>query len=73
MQRSVVNRVESRASQSNAALLAPAVAPRSAFRPNLMLNGALAVVVGLMLGVALVMLREMTDRRVRMCTELAAS
>ncbi len=46
MQRSVVNRVESRASQSNAALLAPAVAPRRAFRPNLPLNGALAVVVG---------------------------
>jgi uncharacterized protein involved in exopolysaccharide biosynthesis len=71
MQRSVVNRVESRASQANAALLAPAVAPRRAFRPNLLLNGALAVVVGLMLGVALVMLREMTDRRVHSVQDLA--
>lgn len=71
MQRSVVSRVESRASQSNAALLNPAVAPRRAFRPNLLLNGALAVVVGLMLGVGLVMLREMTDRRVHSVQDLA--
>jgi succinoglycan biosynthesis transport protein ExoP len=71
MQRSVVNRVESRASQSNAALLNPAVAPRRAFRPNLLLNGLLAVVVGVMLGVALVMLREMTDRRVHSVQDLA--
>jgi polysaccharide biosynthesis transport protein len=71
MQRSVVNRVESRASQSNAALLNPAVAPRRAFSPNLLLNGALAVVVGLMLGLALVMLREMTDRRVHSVQDLA--
>jgi succinoglycan biosynthesis transport protein ExoP len=70
-QRSVSNRVESRASQANAAVLNPALVPRRAYRPNIPLNLALAAVVGLMLGVAVVMLREMTDRRVHSVQELA--
>jgi uncharacterized protein involved in exopolysaccharide biosynthesis len=70
-QRFVVNQVESRASQANAALLNPAVAPRRPHRPNIALNLALAAVVGVMLGIAMVMLREMTDRRVHSVQELA--
>ena len=71
MQRFVVNQVESRASQANAALLNPATRPQRPHRPDLMLNLALALVVGLMLGLGLVMAREMTDRRVHSVLELA--
>jgi len=65
MQRAVVSQVESRASQTNVALLNPAVAPRRPFRPKVALNIALSVLVGTMLGMGLVILMEMFDRRVR--------
>jgi chain length determinant protein EpsF len=65
MQRAVVSQVESRASQTNVALLSPAIAPRKPSRPKLVLNIALSVVVGMMLGIGLVILMEMFDRRVR--------
>ena len=65
MQRAVVSQVESRASQTNVALLNPAVAPRTPFGPKVALNIALSVLVGTMLGMGLVILMEMLDRRVR--------
>ncbi|HTQ35397.1 MAG TPA: GNVR domain-containing protein [Steroidobacteraceae bacterium] len=71
MQRRVVNQVQSRASQADAALLNAAVLPQRPHSPNLPLNLALAALVGVMLGVGLVMLREMTDRRIHSGWEIA--
>lgn len=65
MQRSVVSQVEGRASQSNAALLNPAVAPHRPSHPRMALNIALSVVVGTMLGLGMAVLMEFLDRRVR--------
>ncbi len=70
MQRSVVSQVESRASKSNVTLLNPAVAPRRPYRPRIAFNIALSVVVGTMLGIGIVMLMEMFDRRVRSLGDL---
>jgi len=71
MQRFVSTRVESRASQTNASVLDPAVAPTHPYRPSLTLNMGLAAVIGTLLGLGLVMTREMTDRRVHSAAELA--
>lgn len=70
MQRFVVNQVESRASQANATLLNAAVIPQRPDRP-LLLNLALAAIVGTILGLGLVLTREMSDRRVHSVLELA--
>jgi uncharacterized protein involved in exopolysaccharide biosynthesis len=71
MQRFVATRVESRASQTNASILDPAIPPAHPYRPSLTLNLALAAVIGTLLGLGLVMTREMTDRRVHSAVELA--
>jgi uncharacterized protein involved in exopolysaccharide biosynthesis len=65
MQRYVVSQVESRASQTNVAVLNPAVAPLAAYRPNIALNLALSLISGIAFGGILVVLLEMQDRRVR--------
>ncbi|HEX9396130.1 MAG TPA: chain length determinant protein EpsF [Burkholderiales bacterium] len=65
MQRSVVSRVESRANQTNVAVLNAAVVPSAPFRPRIAVNLALALAVGILLGLGVVMLMEMIDRRVR--------
>jgi succinoglycan biosynthesis transport protein ExoP len=70
MQRFVVSQVDSRANQTNITVLNPAVAPRSPSRPRVFLNIALAVVVGGMLGIGMVLLAEMFDRRVRSRSDL---
>jgi len=70
LQRFVVSQVESRASQTNVTLLAPAVAPRKPYRPKIALNIALSVVVGTMLGIGIVILSELLDRRVRLSRDL---
>ena len=70
MQRAVVSQVESRASQTNVALLSPAIAPRRPSQPKLALNIVLSVLVGTMLGIGLVVLMEMFDRRVRSPADL---
>jgi len=65
MQRFVVSQVESRASQTHVSVLNPAMAPRKPYRPKVALNIALSTVVGTMLGLGIVILMEMSDRRVR--------
>ena len=70
MQRAVVSQVESRASQTNVALLSPAVAPSEPTHPRLGLNLALALVLGAMLGAGLAVLLEMLDRRVHAPADL---
>ena len=70
MQRFVVSQVESRASQTHVSVLNPATAPRKPYRPKVALNIALSMVVGTMLGIGIVILLEMSDRRVRSRVDL---
>ena len=66
----VESQIDSRASQTNVTVLNPAVAPRKHSRPKITLNIALSVVVGTMLGIGVVLLMEMFDRRVRSRSDL---
>ncbi len=70
MQRYVVSQVDSRASQTNVTVLSPAVVPRKPSSPRVGLNIALSVVVGMMLGIGIVVLMELFDRRVRSRSDL---
>jgi protein tyrosine kinase modulator len=70
MQRSVVSQVESRANQTNVAVLNPAAVPRKHSQPKITLNIALSMVVGTILGIVMVMLLEVLDRRVRSRSDL---
>ena len=70
MQRHVVSQVESRASQTNVTVLNPAAVPGKPSLPKIPLNIALSVVVGTMLGIGMVVLMEMIDRRVRSRNDL---
>jgi succinoglycan biosynthesis transport protein ExoP len=70
MQRSVVSQVESRANQTNVTVLNAADVPSKPASPRVTLNIAIALVVGLMLGVGLVLLLELADRRVRSLNDL---
>jgi polysaccharide biosynthesis transport protein len=70
MQRYTVSQVDSRASQTNVAVLNPAVAPLAPYRPNIMLNVALAALTGVVLGGILVVLLEMRDPLVRSAEDL---
>ncbi len=62
--------LESRADQTNITVLNRAVEPTEASFPKLSLNVAVAVVLGPLLGVFAALVREMTDRRVRVVTDL---
>jgi succinoglycan biosynthesis transport protein ExoP len=70
MQRFVVSQVESRASQTNISVLNAAVPPSTPSHPKIVLNIALSLVVGTMLGLGIVILMEMFDRRVRSLNDL---
>ena len=70
MQRYVVSQVESRVSQTNVAVLNPAVPPLGAYRPNIALNLALSLISGIAFGAILVVFLEMQDRRVRTAEDL---
>jgi chain length determinant protein EpsF len=63
--------LESKARQGNVALLSVAVAPTEAASPKILLNLGLAIFIGLMLGMALAIVRELFDRRVRGGGDLA--
>ncbi|HKW39060.1 MAG TPA: GNVR domain-containing protein, partial [Burkholderiales bacterium] len=65
MQRHVVSQVESRANQTNITVLNAAVVPVKPSQPKIKLNILLSAVVGTMLGIAIVLLLEMSDRRIR--------
>ena len=53
------------------ALLSSAVAPTEAASPKLMLNVGLAVFIGGLLGMAVVIVRELLDRRIRGAGDLS--
>jgi chain length determinant protein EpsF len=70
LQRSIVNRVEGGARQTNVAVLSPALEPSRPAKPNVRLNIALGVIVGILLGLGAVFLLEILDRRVRSAGDL---
>jgi uncharacterized protein involved in exopolysaccharide biosynthesis len=70
MQRSVVSQVDSRASQTNVTVLNQAFVPGAPSHPKVVLNIVLSVLVGTMLGIGIVILLEMFDRRVRSPNDL---
>ena len=63
--------LESKSRQGNVALLSSAVAPTEAASPKLMLNVGLAVFIGGLLGMAVVIVRELLDRRIRGAGDLS--
>jgi chain length determinant protein EpsF len=70
MQRSTVSKIDSRASQTNVAILNPAIEPLKPARPKLWLNITLSIIIGSMLGVGAALLLEFADRRVRSGNDL---
>lgn len=73
MQRFVVSKVESGANRTNVAVLDPAVEPSLPARPKILLNVALSVIMGTMLGLTVVFFMEQFDRRVRSLDDLAVT
>ncbi len=65
MQRAVQTRMESEMSQTNIAVLNPALPPQKPAKPKVLLNIILSVFLGGMLGLGLALLVELMDRRVR--------
>jgi uncharacterized protein involved in exopolysaccharide biosynthesis len=75
MQRGVQSRMESEMTQTNIAVLNPALPPTKQAKPQVLLNIILSVFLGGMLGVGSALLAELMDRRVRSAfdiTELLA-
>ncbi|MGQ0523007.1 MAG: chain length determinant protein EpsF [Betaproteobacteria bacterium] len=73
MQRYVVSKVESGANRTNVSVLDSAVEPAMPAKPKITLNIALSVVMGTMLGLAVVFFMEQFDRRVRSLDDLASA
>jgi chain length determinant protein EpsF len=64
-QRSTQTRLESLAAQTNIAILNPASVPSEASRPKILLNVLVAAFLGTLLGVAMALILEFRNRRVR--------
>lgn len=71
MQRLNQSQMESLATQSNVSVLSQAVPPMEPTSPRLVLNLMVAVFAGTLLAVAVVVLMEMLDRRVRSAEDVA--
>jgi hypothetical protein len=65
--------LESQTTQSNVNVLAQAVAPVEHSSPRLLLNTALAIVLGALLAIGTALLLEMMDRRVRGADDILAT
>ena len=65
LQRSSQVRMESEFTQSNIAVLNPAIPPLRATKPNILINLVLSIVAGLLLAAGAALVQEMRDRRVR--------
>ncbi|MES2260806.1 MAG: chain length determinant protein EpsF [Pseudomonadota bacterium] len=64
-------RIEGQSEQSDIAVLNPAVAPIEPSSPRIVLNTALALFLGTLLGIGFGLVAEMLDRRVRSSSDLA--
>jgi len=69
-QRLAQTSLESENQQGNVVVLTPAVAPLDQSSPRVVLNIVVAAVLGLLLGIGLGLVLEMTDRRVRSAADL---
>jgi len=65
LQRSSQVRMESELTQSSIAVLNPALPPLKPTKPHYLLNFILAIMAGLLFGVATALLKELADRRIR--------
>ena len=63
--------LESQASLTNIALLSEATVPSTHASPNLLLNGLLSVIGGILLGIGYALAREAFDRRVRSVADVS--
>ncbi|MDP2265488.1 MAG: chain length determinant protein EpsF [Thiobacillus sp.] len=72
LQRYGQSRMEAQSTQTDIAVLNPAVAPTQASKPRVLFNGLLAVFFGTRLGVGLGFLIELLDRRVRSGQDIAS-
>lgn len=70
-QRSSQTRIEGQSEQADIAILNPAVVPTQPSGPKVLLNTALALVLGAMLGVGLGLVAEMLERRLRSTDDLS--
>jgi succinoglycan biosynthesis transport protein ExoP len=70
LQRFISVKIDSKARQTNLAMLTPAVEPLKAAFPKVGLISGLSIVIGLLLAAGVVYLAEMLDRRVRSRTDL---
>lgn len=70
-QRLTQTNLESQSTQTNVSVLTPAVAPIEHSSPKLLLNTALAIFLGTLLGVGAALLMELLDRRVRSAEDIA--
>lgn len=73
LQRYGQTRLEAQNNQTDIAILNPAVPPVEASSPKILLNTALAVFLGGLLGVGLAFLMEMIDRRVRSSEDMSVA
>jgi chain length determinant protein EpsF len=69
-QRASQTNIESRANQTNISVLNSAVAPTEPSKPRVLLNTVVALMLGLLLGIAAALLLELTHRRVRSTEDL---
>ena len=70
-QRLTQTNLESQMTQTNVSVLTPAIAPIEHSSPKLLLNTALAIFLGTLLGVGAALFMELLDRRVRSAEDIA--
>lgn len=71
VQRAMASKIDSRAMLPNVQVLSEAIPPSSANRPKVLLNLALALVIGTLMGLAAVYFMETSDRRLRTIEDMA--
>ena len=69
-QRASQTNIESQTNQTNIAVLNPAFVPTTPSKPKIFLNALVSIFLGTLLGVALALMLELKDRRVRSAQDL---
>jgi chain length determinant protein EpsF len=69
-QRASQTNIESRANHTNIAVLNSAVAPNAPSKPRLLINTLVSIFLGILLGVAVALMLELANRRVRATEDL---
>jgi chain length determinant protein EpsF len=69
-QRLAQSSLQSQTPQSNIAMLTPATEPLTPYSPNVFMNAVIGILLGLAGGIAIALLLERTDRRVRSDAEI---